>query len=129
MIRSVCDEVLNDKNANAKTRDLRATGLRLMGEVGCFETYLSATLMLVSPRRSVRSRSLERTMTKLRGPRQCRLVPGIRREGRGCSDRFCLARSIDACSSDNVLVSFRLTRSTAHVEIIDKNSFLLRSAE
>ncbi|KAI5449020.1 DnaJ-like protein, variant 2 [Naganishia albida] len=35
VIRSVCDEVLNDKNANAKTRDLRATGLRLMGEAFC----------------------------------------------------------------------------------------------
>lgn len=33
VIRSVCDEVLNDKDANANTRALRATALRLMGEV------------------------------------------------------------------------------------------------
>jgi len=33
VIRNVCDEVLNDKNVNARTRDLRATALKLMGEV------------------------------------------------------------------------------------------------
>ncbi|KAJ9092942.1 hypothetical protein QFC19_008540 [Naganishia cerealis] len=32
VIRNVCDEVLNDKNVTAKTRDLRATALKLMGE-------------------------------------------------------------------------------------------------
>ena len=35
VIRSVCDEVLNDKDVNANTRALRATALRLMGEVSC----------------------------------------------------------------------------------------------
>jgi hypothetical protein len=33
VIRNVCDEVLNDKSVNARTRDLRATALKLMGEV------------------------------------------------------------------------------------------------
>lgn len=43
VIRSVCDEVLNDKDANANTRDLRAKGLKLMGEVSLCDGETNVT--------------------------------------------------------------------------------------